>query len=267
MRGFTKRVGRTVRDLFCTGASAGRTSIGGWFPEGDLSPWASQWFSLEITREDFPWVFEKGDRPSLVISTLEALAILVALKLRFGDQLESDDTRVFITDNRGNGAVLNKLISTFLKARRMITVVEWAPRECNKEADLPANGTLSWCILPEGLETGRDAERAFQDMRQTVGLPNWSQKHERGRWRQDSRSRIPGELDQVLQKKGAQFSIDGVVFGGLESCFVFAVRFCYQCGTLTYLTIFGFRFMSTSFAHGLDSSRWIVFCSEDFDAL
>ena len=60
---------------------------------------------MEITREEFSWVFEKGDRPSLVISKLEALAILVALKLRFGEQLESDDTSVLIvpsiTDNRG----------------------------------------------------------------------------------------------------------------------------------------------------------------------
>ena len=71
------------------------------------------------------------------------------MTLRFGEP-ESDDTRVLIvpsiTDNRGNGAVLNKLVSTrfpssavlvelatYMKARGMRTVVEWAPRECNKE--------------------------------------------------------------------------------------------------------------------------------------
>ena len=52
-------------------------------------------------------MFEKGNKPSLVISTLEALAILIALKLRFGDEPDSDDARVLIapsvTDNRGNG--------------------------------------------------------------------------------------------------------------------------------------------------------------------
>ena len=117
----------------------------------------SSWFSLEITREDFPWKFGKGNRPSLVISTLEAFAMLVALKLRFGQDPEPDDTRVLIapsiTDNRGNGAALNKLMSTrfpssavlmklasFMKARGMRAVVEWAPRECNREADLLANG-------------------------------------------------------------------------------------------------------------------------------
>ena len=96
-------------------ASDTRTGIGGWFPARDqecrLSPWLSSWFSLEITREDFPWIFEKGNRPSVVISTLEAFAILVALTLRFGQGPEPDDTRVLIapsiTDNRGNGAALD----------------------------------------------------------------------------------------------------------------------------------------------------------------
>ena len=94
--------------------------IGGWFPArdqaGNLSPWLSSWFSLEITREDFPWIFEKENPPTLVISTLEAFAMLVALKLRFSQDPEPDETRVLIvpsiTDNRGNGAALNKLMST-----------------------------------------------------------------------------------------------------------------------------------------------------------
>ena len=81
-------------------ASDTRTGIGGWFPardqQGRLSPWLSSWSSLEITREDFPWIFEKGDRPSLVISTLEAFAMLVALKIRFGQDPEPDETRVLI---------------------------------------------------------------------------------------------------------------------------------------------------------------------------
>ena len=103
-----------------TQASDGRTGIGGWFPardrEGRLSPWLSSWFSLEITREDFPWIFEKGNRPSLVISTLEASAMLIALKLKIGQDPDPEDTRVMIapsiTDNRGNGPALNKLMST-----------------------------------------------------------------------------------------------------------------------------------------------------------
>ena len=135
-------------------ASATRTGIGGWYParnnKGELDPWCSDWFSLEISKEDFPWIFEKSDKPSLVISTLEALAILISLKLRFGDAPDSDDTKVLIvpsiTDNRGNGAVLNKLMTTrfpssgllmemgsYMKSRGMRAIVEWAPREFNKE--------------------------------------------------------------------------------------------------------------------------------------
>ena len=48
-----------------------RTGVGGWFPtrdddDGRLNPWLSSWFSLDITREEFPCVFEKGNRPSLL---------------------------------------------------------------------------------------------------------------------------------------------------------------------------------------------------------
>ena len=59
-------------------ASAERTGIGGWLPsvrpDGSLDLWSSRWFSLEVKRESWPWVYEKSDKPSLLISTLEALA-------------------------------------------------------------------------------------------------------------------------------------------------------------------------------------------------
>ena len=114
-----------------------------------------------------------------MISTLEALAILVALKLKFGDRPDSDGTMIY------------------MKSREMRTVVEWAPREWNKEADQLANGstelfdpakrlevaarTLSWSILPEALAAGREAERSFQEMKQTIGLPCRSQKQRKRR--------------------------------------------------------------------------------------
>ena len=79
-------------------ASDSRTGIGGWFPaldeDGRISTWRSSWFSLEITKQDFSWVFEKGDRPSLIISTLEALALVVALKIKFGQDPDPDEMRV-----------------------------------------------------------------------------------------------------------------------------------------------------------------------------
>ena len=120
--------------------------------------------------------------------------MLIALKIKFGQEPDAEDTRVLIapsiTDNRGNGAALNKLMSTrfpssavlmelasFMKARGMRAIVEWAPRECNKEADLLANGktslfdpkrrihvtasSLVWNVLPQALASGREAEGGF----------------------------------------------------------------------------------------------------------
>ena len=65
-------------------ANSIRTGIGGWFPavnsEGKIDPSISRWFSLEIRQEEWPWVYAKRQTPALVIVTLEALAVLVALK-------------------------------------------------------------------------------------------------------------------------------------------------------------------------------------------
>ena len=137
------------------------------------------------------------NRPSLIISTLEALALLVALKIKFAQEPDPNEMRVLvvpsITYNRGNGAVLNKLMSTrfpssavlmelasFMNHRGMRAIVEWAPRECNREADMLANGdtslfdperrihvaagTLVWNVLPEALkaERGRRNLLAFE---------------------------------------------------------------------------------------------------------
>ena len=149
------------------------------------------------------------NRPSLVISTLEAFAMLVALKLRFGQDPDPEDTRVMIfpsiIGNRGNGAALNKLMSkrfpssavlmelaSYMKAMGMRAIVEWAPRECNREADLLANGlsdqfdparriqvsahTSVWNPLTGALSAGREAEQTYSRMKETHGLPNRGQK-------------------------------------------------------------------------------------------
>ena len=142
--------------------------------------------------------YSKGRKPALVISPLEALAVLVALKLLYGETPREKHTRVqivpTITNNRGNGAQLNKLVSTKFPSSAVLmelatcmrkmslrTVVEWAPREGNKEADKLANGkaedfdpslrvhvdasTLCWDILPAALEAGA-AERKPQEARE-----------------------------------------------------------------------------------------------------
>ena len=83
-------------------------------------------------------------------------------------------------------------MGSYMKARGMRAIVEWAPREFNKEADQLANGitdsfdpnrrihvssqTLTWNILPTAIQSGRDAEQAFRDMKERYGLPNRSKK-------------------------------------------------------------------------------------------
>ena len=173
-------------------ASDTRTGIGGWYPrsreDGRLDLKTSPRFSLEILEDEWPWVFAKSRKPSLVISTLEALAVLVGLKLQFGDQPRTSQTKVVIaptlTENRGNGALLNKLMTTkftvsavlmematYMTKMSLRTVVGWAPREANREADKLANGQfddfdkalripvttrdLVWDVLPAALEMGR----------------------------------------------------------------------------------------------------------------
>ena len=51
-------------------ASDTRTGLGGWLPtadeNGSIQKWLSPWYSLEIDKAHFPWVYEKDDRPALV---------------------------------------------------------------------------------------------------------------------------------------------------------------------------------------------------------
>ena len=138
--------------------------MGGWLSylddQGRADPSQSAWFSLEVSPEDFPWVFIRGRKPSQIISTLEALAVLLSLKLFVAQQPEGHRSRVNIlptwTDNRGNGSVLNKLMATRypssalvrelaaeMKKNRVKAQVEWTPREFNREADALANGDTS----------------------------------------------------------------------------------------------------------------------------
>ena len=109
-------------------ASSNRTGIGGWFPavgpDGNIDVSLSSWFSQEICQEEWRWVHAKGEKPALIVATLEALAVLVALKLCFGEVPKPQQTRVVmvpsLTDNRGNGALLNKLMTTKFPASALL---------------------------------------------------------------------------------------------------------------------------------------------------
>ena len=145
-------------------ASSTRTGIGGWLPvtddSGVIQTRLLPWFSVEVDRVHFPWVYEKNDSLSLTIATLEALAILFALKAFYGETPQANRTTVQIlptwTENRGNGALLNKLMSTktpicavlmelppLMQELEQKTTVNWTPRTANREADSLANGDAS----------------------------------------------------------------------------------------------------------------------------
>ena len=174
----------------------------------------------------WPWIFERSDKPARVISTIEALAVLMGLKLFYGDEAQSAHTRIQMipsfTDNRGNGSALNKLMTSkypssavvmelacYLKRMSIKAVVDWAPRTANYEADELANGNTSrfdpakritfeesevrWDILPEALQEGREMESERQ--RALAGGPVAQTEHARSEsesWRTDCACGILG---------------------------------------------------------------------------
>ena len=70
------------------------TQPASWAPEldeeGRPDPWRSRWSSHEITRAEWPWIFERSAR---VISTIEALAVLMGLKLFYGGEAQVASAR------------------------------------------------------------------------------------------------------------------------------------------------------------------------------
>ena len=168
-------------------------------------PARSRWFSHEVQQADWPWVFSKGGRPSLVISTLEALAVLMALKLFHRPPTGQQRTAIRVvptwTDTRGNGAALNRLMTTrfpasavimematFMKKAALKAQVEWSFCSGNGEADALANGSLhgfdptlrcevvpgelEWEILPKALEQGAMLEHESRTAKERGRLPD-----------------------------------------------------------------------------------------------
>ena len=142
----------------------------------------------------FPWVYERGNKPALLISTLKPLAVLVSLKLYYGDDPGPNTTSVTLvptfTENWENGSALNKLMSTrflssellmelsvFLKKRKIKALVEWAPSESNKEAGALANGVTDG--FKDALDAGRHAKESHKMAKERGQLPNRAKKERR----------------------------------------------------------------------------------------
>ena len=147
-------------------ASDDRTGVGGWLPvlgpDGRPDPQSSPWFSEEITEHEFPWVFAKDGKSSRVIATLEALALL-ALRAFYPSLPSGARTKIVlvpsVTDNRGNGSLLNKLMTSryplsallmeFSEQLRHTGVrpeVDGLPRETNAEADSARERRQRWLL-------------------------------------------------------------------------------------------------------------------------
>ena len=117
--------------------------------------------------------------------------MLLAVRAFFPDAQRTQRTKLVVipsyTDNRGNGALLNKLMSSKYPLSALLMEfgeqlscsgvrpdVRWAPREANREADRLANGDSSgfnpalrlrvlppvggWILLDEALVLGETAE-------------------------------------------------------------------------------------------------------------
>ena len=85
-------------------------------------------------------------------------------------------------------------MGSYMKARGMRAIVEWAPREFNMEADQLANGVtdsfdpnrrINWIILPTAIQAGRDAEQACRDIKERYGLPCRSKKQRKAQGRDE----------------------------------------------------------------------------------
>ena len=125
--------------------------IGGWSLWNGPDTKTAAWFSLQITREDCPWVFVK--EPFRLVASLELLATLVGLMLLVPEGLAAGAEHGTVgirggTDNRGNSLAVDKWMSTKyplcvvlmelaeqLHARNLVLRLGWLPREGNQPAD------------------------------------------------------------------------------------------------------------------------------------
>ena len=168
--------------------------------QGRADPKQSFWFSLVVTPEDFPWIFVRGKKPSQIISTLEALAVLLSLRLFARRQPEGQRSRVTIlptwTDNRGNGSVQQVTCCRDEEKQRQ------SPGRMDTERVQPGSrrfgqlrfkpvqsrttvanraARLEVARLGQSIRNGSIAERAHYRLRQRGGLPDRAQKQKRRR--------------------------------------------------------------------------------------
>ena len=143
----------------------------------------------------------RKQKPSLIISALEALAVLFSLPVIFDPPAGGERTRVqvaptwtapmVLTPKFPVSAVLMEMAAQ-LKKRRLQASVQWTPRTANRGADSQANGdtqsfnpececailpeSTDWLVLPQALERGRQSQDEFRAFRESGRDPQRGRK-------------------------------------------------------------------------------------------
>ena len=155
-----RRAPVTSGEIFRVDAAADQDgiSIGGWEVYGGVSPKEARWFSLKITRKNFPWLYAKGE-PFRTIAASELLAVTVAvIVFRKGAKWAGSEGRLSITgftDNSSNAFLVDKFLSTKFPSSLVLMELafqlygmgaslqlHWIPREQNEDADDLSKGRL-----------------------------------------------------------------------------------------------------------------------------
>ena len=189
--------------------------VGGW--ETTQAPSTARWFSLRITPEDAPYLFDSAGKSQWASASAELLGTLIALWAF--DHLKKGACRRSLvvelraeTDNRGNAALLakksttrwpllflNMQLSELLMRASLRLSLGWRPRDENQQADDLTNGVfnsfdpkrrvsftyqdLPLQLLHELVETRNQFEAARNAeavLRQSVGKPRFGGKRKKG---------------------------------------------------------------------------------------
>ena len=148
--------------------------LGGFEFDPSRSTKESRWFSVRLTPEEAPWIFEKG-HASKTIAATELMATLLAVHcfVPVPDRPALPSTGVIccqgVTDNQTNSYVVAKFMTTafplaailmqltcMLSQRNLWLNLQWVPRTENTEADSLTNGDFSLFSLENRVEIVMD---------------------------------------------------------------------------------------------------------------
>ena len=131
-------------------------AIGGWTVDAAESKWEARWFALRLNEHNAPWIFSRSGEPFRLIASLELLATLCAVVLlpptRKDADLRGTVALTAGTDNKGNGHLLSKMLTTKwplaavlielvhqCDSRGLDFTLQWRCRDSNVEADALSN--------------------------------------------------------------------------------------------------------------------------------